>query len=176
MKVIRLETVLAVLTAVLVATGAGLWIWKPPPPTVEMASAAVSAASSSLAPQVVAVTADAGVIVSENIFSSTRAAPRVRYTPPGAGDEPESASASESPDAAMIVETPLPQVFGIMMGPGGATALIQSDSAGASGRLYREGDQVGPYRIVRITGGSVIVRGPLGRHELRIQPREEPAR
>ncbi len=175
MKLIRLETVLAALAAVLVAAGAGLWIWEPPSPTVEMAPAAVSAAPSYVAPQAVAVTADAGVIVSENIFSSTRAAPRVRYTPPGAGDEPESASASESP-AAMVVETPLPQVFGIMMGPGGATALIQPDSAGASGRLYREGDQVGPYRIVRITGGSVTVRGPLGRHELRIQSREEPGR
>ncbi len=176
MKVIRLETLLAVLTAVLVAIGAGLWIWQPSPPAVERAAAAVSPPAPSAAPRIVAVTADAGVIVSENIFSSTRAAPPVRYTPPGAGDEPESASANESPDAAMIVETPLPQVFGIMMGPGGATALIQSDSAGASGRLYREGDQIGPYRIVRITGASVTVRGPLGRHELRIQPREEPGR
>jgi len=76
----------------------------------------------------------------------------------------------------MIVETPLPQVFGTMTGPGGSTALIQSDSAGASGRLYREGDQVGQYRIIRITGGSVVVRGPSGRHELKIQSREAPGR
>lgn len=60
-----------------------------------------------------------------------------------------------------------------MLGPGGASALMQADSAGASGRLVREGDRLGPYRIVKISGSSVIVSGPAGRVELKIQPRED---
>lgn len=172
----RPETVLAVLTACLVAAGVGLWIWRPSLPAVEVSQTPVSPPPLPRTARAVAGTADAGVIVSENIFSSTRAAPRVRYTPPGAGDEPEMASTSEPADAGMIIEAPLPQVFGTMMGPGGATALIQTDSAGASGRLYREGDKVGQYRIMQITSGSVIVRGPLGRRELKIQSREASGR
>lgn len=176
MRMRRIELVLTVLTAALAATGVGLWIWQPPLPAAAKAPDLVSPAPGPRSVSVVPSVVENRVIVDANIFSSTRAAPRVRYTPPGAGDERDVASMSEAANAAMIVETPLPQVFGTMTGPGGSTALIQSDSAGASGRLYREGDQVGQYRIIRITGGSVVVRGPSGRHELKIQSREAPGR
>lgn len=172
----RLEMVLTVLTVALTVAAAGLLLWEPPLPTTQ---AGPQSAQPLPAPRPVPASrapGEAGVIVSQNMFSSTRAAPRVRYTPPGAGDEPDVAFPGEPADAGMIVETPLPQVFGTMTGPGGATALIQPDPASASGRLYREGEQVGEYRIIQITSGSVVVRGPGGRHELKIQTREAPAR
>lgn len=172
----RLELALAVMTVVLVAAGIGLWIWRPPLRLPDIAQPPATqpspVSSESLRTGKVAATiADAGVIVNENIFSSTRAAPRVRYTPPGAGDT-DAFPAAAPADEAMVIEAPLPQVFGTMTGPGGATALIQPDSAGASGRLYREGDKVGEFFIIRITSGSVMVRGPGGRHELKVQPKD----
>ncbi len=176
MRTRRVETVLSLLTAALVLGGAGLWIWRPPLPEVAVTASAAQLAQPPRNDGGVARAADASVIVSENMFSSTRAAPRVRYTPPGAGDAADIASEPAPNSTGMVVDAPLPQVFGTMTGPGGATALIQPDSAGASGRLYREGDQVGQYRIIRITSGSVTVRGPGGRHELKVQSKEASGR
>ena len=176
MRTRRIETLLAVLTAGLVVAGAGLWIWRPSLPEVTVTPATAQPVQSPRKDRGAGRAADASVIVDENMFSSTRAAPRVRYTPPGAGDATDFASEPAPASTEIVVDAPLPQVFGTMTGPGGATALIQPDSAGASGRLYREGDQVGQYRIIRITSGSVTVRGPGGRHELRVQSKEAPRR
>lgn len=176
MRTRRVEIVLGVLTVVLVIAGAGLWIWRPPLPEVAVTPPAARPVQPPRNDRGIARAADASVIISENMFSSTRAAPRARYTPPGAGDATDIASEPAPNSTEMVVDAPLPQVFGTMTGPGGATALIQPDSAGASGRLYREGDQVGQYRIIRITSGSVTVRGPGGRHELKVQSKEASGR
>lgn len=172
-----MEMALTVLTVGLAGAGAGLWVWRAPMPEPAVASvaevpAAAASSASTLTDRAAFGDDDARIIVSENIFSSTRAAPRVRYTPPGAGDAAGVASMDDPVPTEMIIEAPLPQVFGTMTGPGGATALIQPDSAGASGRLYREGEKVGEYRIIQITSGSVVVRGPGGRHELKVQSRD----
>jgi hypothetical protein len=169
----RIEMTLRVLTVVFAVTGAAFWILPPSVPDVLLT--AKSQTASLAINRAVAQSSDsasASAIVASNIFSPSRAAPGKRYTPPGTGGEGEETNAHVS-DVPVMPPSPPPRVFGTMMGPGGATALMQTDSAGASGRLYREGERVGGYRILKISSSSVIVRGPEGRIELKIQPRED---
>ncbi len=112
---------------------------------------------------------DANAIVAGNIFSPSRAAPSTRYTP---GDGLR-ADASEAPMETIAPSVAPPRVYGTMHGPSGAMALMQADSAGASGRLFREGERVGAFRIEKILGSSVIVRGPSGRIEIKVEPQPE---
>lgn len=158
------------LTILLVFVGVVFWLKEPSVPYVVIPPAAVGRATASPTHSPSA-SSDAGVIVSSNMFSATRAAPSVRYTPPGAGGV--SADVSFMPDEVVAIAAPPPRVFGTMTGSNGATALIQPDSAGSSSRLYREGERVGAFRIEKILANSVIVRGPSGRMELKVQQGEE---
>lgn len=158
------------LTTMLVLTGILFWLKEPSVQEVVIPAAASSrpvsdgVGSGKVSP-------DAGAIVSSNMFAATRAAPAVRYTPPGAGGM--SADASPMENDVVALPTPPPRVFGTMTGSNGATALIQPDSAGSSSRLYREGERVGAFRIEKILPSSVIVRGPSGRMELKVEQGEE---
>ena len=167
----RLETTLKILTSLFVITGAILWLL---PSRVPAASALPLAVTQPTTPSVSTPSSDSAsvsAVIASNIFSPSRVPPRSRYSPAtGSGEEP--AGAGGVPSASLLTPPPL-RVFGTMTGPGGATALMVTDSAGASGRLYREGDRIGGYRVVRITGSSVVVSGPAGRVELKIQPRED---
>ncbi len=158
------------LTISLVVVGVVFWLQEPSVPNVVIPPAAATRTTVAEI-QSSSTGSDAGVIVSSNIFSATRAAPSVRYTPPGAGGV--SADVSSMPDEVVAIAAAPPRVFGTMTGSNGATALIQPDSAGSSSRLYREGERVGAFRIEKILPNSVIVRGPSGRMELKVQQGEE---
>ncbi|MEO5904050.1 MAG: hypothetical protein ABIQ55_08575 [Gemmatimonadaceae bacterium] len=167
---VALRTMLNALTISMVAVGVFFFLKEPSLPNVVIPAATGghgSAGQMSSTPK----SADAAVIVSSNIFSATRAAPPVRYTPPIAGAT--SAGVSSTQDEVVTLSAPPPRVFGTMTGPNGATALIQPDSAGSSSRLYREGERVGAFRIEKILTGSVIVRGPSGRVELKVEQGED---
>ena len=167
----RLEMTLKVLTILFVAAGVMLWLVPPRAPATSALPSALTRPTAQAASTPSSDSVSISTIIASNIFSPSRAAPRSRYSP-ATGTEPSPAGVEQVPSASLVSPPPL-HVFGTMMGPGGATALMVTDSAGASGRLYREGDKIGGYRIVRITGSSVIVTGPSGRVELRIQPRED---
>lgn len=158
---------------VLAATGLLLWLREPNVPRVTLPAVASRHAVSSVAQSQSGLNVDAATIVTSNIFAATRTPPAARYTPPGAGGSPDVGSGSAMQDQLPAAPVSPPRVYGTMTGPDGATALIQIDSAGASGRLYREGDRVGVFRIERILAGSVVVRGPLGRLELKVEQRED---
>jgi len=162
------RSLLNALTIALVVTGIVFWLKEPSVPSVVIPAAAARSSGQISSP---AKSAEAGVIVSSNMFSATRAAPSVRYTPPGAGGT--SADVSAAQDEVVALPAPPPRVFGTMTGPNGATALIQPDSAGSSSRLYREGERVGAFLIEKILTSSVIVRGPSGRMELKVEQGED---
>ncbi|MDQ6717186.1 MAG: hypothetical protein M3Z17_02430 [Gemmatimonadota bacterium] len=111
---------------------------------------------------------DAGpTVVGSDIFSATRAAPGQRYNPTAGGSESQvGAAASVSPYG----PEPLPHLSGVLRSPTGALALMQADSAGSVGRMYRTGDRIGGYRVVRIDDSSVVVAGPRGRTRIRVNP------
>lgn len=109
---------------------------------------------------------DAGpATVASDIFSATRAAPTHRYNPI-AGDavSPPGGAGSVSPYA----YEPLPHLSGVVRSPSGTLALMQPDSEGASGRLYKTGDRIGGYRVVRIDDSSVVIAGQQGRVKIRV--------
>lgn len=169
----RIKTGFDIATGLLVVGAVAFWIIEPPLPAANAAGhrTAASVSAQTQSPAAAAPDrSDASAIVSGNIFSATRAAPVARYTPAGSGNE-----AMAEPPALTEFVPPVvpPRVYGTMSGPAGATALIQSDSAGSSGRLYREGERVGQFRIERILGSSVILRGPSGRVEITVERREE---
>lgn len=64
----------------------------------------------------------------------------------------------------------VPHLFGTVIGPGGATALMRLDPAVPGAQIYREGDRAGIYRVVRISEQSVILSGPGGQIVLRLIP------
>ena len=161
------------LTAILVLTGAFFW-FKEPAVTVVTLPSVTPAAGGQKPPAMNTKSApDAGAIVTSNMFSASRAAPAARYTPPGADGVSAEPSDLAMKDAISAPAASPPRVFGTMTGPNGATALIQPDSAGSSSRLYREGESVGAFRIEKILAASVIVRGPSGRLELKVEQRED---
>ncbi|HUQ48404.1 MAG TPA: hypothetical protein VM053_09200 [Gemmatimonadaceae bacterium] len=167
-----IKRILNILTVGLVVIGVFFWFRKPVIPPVGIPPA-LDAATSLAAVGPMTSSVDAIDIVGSNMFSASRAAPAARYTPPGAGgmsSDPSDASMQDEPAAPAA---PPPRVYGTMTGPNGATALIEGDSAGASSRLYREGDRVGAYRIVKILPSSVVVTGPAGRVSLKVEQREE---
>ena len=165
--VVAFRTLLNALTIALVVIGVFFWLKEPSVPSVDIPAAAARSPGQISSPP---KSADAGAIVSSNMFSATRAAPSVRYTPPGAGGTPADVSATQGEVVALPAH---PRGFGTMTGPNGATALIQPDSAGSSSRLYREGERVGSFRIEKILTSSVIVRGPAGRIELKVEQGED---
>lgn len=105
------------------------------------------------------------VIIDANIFSRTRAAPANRYDPLAVDVEPE-ASMDEfvTPEPEAVV----PHLFGTVLGPGGAVALLRLDARIAEARPYREGDAAGGYRVLKINEQSVVLGSPQGQIVLRL--------
>ncbi|MEO7366927.1 MAG: hypothetical protein ABIZ36_03160 [Gemmatimonadaceae bacterium] len=169
-RAVAFRASLNALTIVLVTIAILFWVKEPSVPevTIPPAAAVHAPAGRGGSPS---VSSESGVLVSSNMFSATRAAPSVRYTPPGAGGM--SADVSSVPDEVVVLPAPPPRVFGTMIGSNGTTALIQPDSAGSSSRLYHEGERVGAFRIEKILTNSVIVRGPSGRIELKVEQGED---
>src|SRR2546430_17189859 len=85
-----------------------------------------------------------------SIFSRTRTAPLVRFTPAGRAAR-GTAFASRRP--------PL-KLYGITVGPQGAVALIDADPKIPGAEIYRVGDLVAGARLVAITDSTVTLAQP----------------
>ena len=168
-QVTRLERALKALTLLFLTMAAGTFLWRPSLPTAEKpVSGLDTAATRSLAaldPQV------GPAIVAANIFSARRAPPATRYRP--YLSEAESAPAPAPRVAAADAdggtgEDRVPQLFGIVLGPAGATALLRLDPGASGALIYREGDQGGAFQVVKIEERSVVLKGPKGQIVLRL--------
>ncbi|MBI4521872.1 MAG: hypothetical protein HY701_13625 [Gemmatimonadetes bacterium] len=172
-KVRRIELALWAVTIIFAVATAGTLFWRPAIPRVEIPPAGLDTPPAPGAPRVVMDAAAVQAIVDANIFSSSRAAPAVRYSPlepdPGTG-------AAMMPDPALTETTggtddeAVPHLYGTVIGPRGATALMRLDPAIPGAQIYREGDRGGIYRVVRINEQSVILSGPGGRIVLSLIP------
>jgi hypothetical protein len=117
-------------------------------------------------------------VVRTNIFSARRSPPSRRYTfgeadertdvafepamtPDLGGDVTDSASAPPADD-------PVPHLYGTVLGPADATALLRLDRRATEPTLYRVGDRAGGYRVAEIGDRSVTLTGPNGRVILRL--------
>ena len=153
---------------IFVAIGLAFWFWTPDV-TPDPDDAAILAENSAAAPGVnVPVSAEISGIISSNIFSATRTAPARRYNPADY-ESTDGSSVPEVVPSAPVIQQPVPELFGTVLGGGGAMALMQADSSGATARLFREGDRIGQYRVIKIKPSSVIVSGPDGRREIQVE-------
>ena len=154
-------------TALAMIAGVGLWLWNPEPDSsAREAEPAPGAGKIAIENRVLPVP-DRSAIVAANIFSPARTPPERRYNPAADefGDAPDPAAEMVPVEA---VQSP-PQLFGTVLGPGGGMALMQADSADGPARLFREGEKVGGYRLLKIKASSVVVGGPSGRLEIQVQ-------
>jgi len=100
-------------------------------------------------------------IVAANIFSQTRTAPSVRFSPAGrAGARP----------AAPAPRGPRLTLYGTTVGPQGAVALIDADPKVPGAEIYRLGDVVAGAALVAITDSTVTLAEPSGPLVLHLRP------
>lgn len=154
------------LGAAAILAGAGFWLWNPEP-SAEYHDSAIQIAGGAL--PAVASAVDLSSVTGANIFSATRTSPARRYNPADYESVDGSAPASMETTTQTEPAIELPQVFGTVLGPGGSMALMQGDSADGPGRLFREGDRVGRFRVIKVKANSVIVSGPTGRVEIKVE-------
>lgn len=110
-------------------------------------------------------------IISANVFSASRSAPRVRYLPPDLAPAAEdSLSARGTPPVQRL------RLFGTVVGPSGTAALIDADPAVRGAEIYGVGDVVDGRRIVAVSESTVVLDGAAGRLVLRMQPAIQPSR
>lgn len=99
-------------------------------------------------------------IVAANVFSAGRAAPRVRFAPPG----------TAVADRAAPPVRPAFTLYGITVTSQGALALIDADPRIPGAELYRVGDLAGGARLSAITDSTVTLVQPSGPLVLRLSP------
>ena len=153
-----------------------LFVW-----TVDDSVTPVSPPIATIAPSGVAlavVDTLASAIVARNVFSASRRAPTVRFTPPGAelsapnvmmgtlslaGADSSSGAVGSAPD------TP-PRLYGIIAQDGVRRALLLLTASGDSPRLYGVGDRQHGYRVISIAQDRVVLATPTGSRTLRLIP------
>ena len=167
----RLERIFQIATAMIALTAL---LWPARVSNAEIAPPGSTARASKAAPRTFEASA-ADAVIAGNIFSPARTAPARRFNP-AEPDEPEVTPPPpvDNSDVASDDEEAVPHLFGIVIGPAGATALLRLDRENPDAQIYREGDRGGRYRVVKINERSVILDGPSGRIELRL-PRPERA-
>ncbi len=157
----RVELSLRGLTVIGILVAAGALSWRPSVPAGEIVPAGLESPAVAEPPPAIDHAAEQA-IVAGNIFSASRAAAARRFDPlaTGGGSVPESA-----PNGA---DEGVPRLYGTVVGPRGASALMLFDARVAGAQLYREGDRGGTYRVKKIDEQSVILIGPEGRIVLRL--------
>jgi len=95
-------------------------------------------------------------IVAGNIFSPSRAAPAVRFTPNRPTGPAKAAPPKPKPSGPVI------RLFGITKGLNGAVALIDADPKIKGAEIYRVGDRVGGSPISAINDSTVVIARPSG--------------
>ncbi len=121
----------------------------------------------------------ASTIVARNVFSASRRAPTVRFTPPGdelpppnvmMGTLPFAGGDSTSGADGIAPDTP-PRLYGIIAQDGVRRALLLLTASGDSPRLYDVGDRQNGYRVVSIAHDRVVLATSTGSRTLRLLSR-----
>src|SRR5215218_65881 len=172
----RLVLGLNAATVLLVLAGIALLVVPLPAPAgrVTDSLASVAPTPDGVTPTSIADVGAAERVVKTDIFSSRRGPPARRYAF-GETSEPADASLSDMTPAPALAGEPLdsvtastasdavPHLYGTMMGPNEATALLRLDASLSEPRLYRVGDRAAGYRVADISDRSVTLVGRAGR-------------
>lgn len=114
-------------------------------------------------------------VVLANVFSSRRAPPTSRYSPPDAVMDTAGGMVEMAVESPAADEAPAgtPLLLGTVVGAHGTQALLQLDPYAGQPRLYSVGDRDAGYRVVSIAPRSAVLVGPQGRVTVRLEPKEE---
>ena len=168
-QVTRLELALKALSLLFLVIAAGVLLW---PVALPEATSPLPGLTAPAGTRVLASAdpASARTVVTANIFSARRAPPATRYRPYFSEAESAPAQPRVVPQAGDqgSAEDRVPQLFGIVQGPAGSTALLRLDPAAPGSLVYREGDRGGAYQVVKIEERSVVLNGPKGQIVLRL--------
>jgi hypothetical protein len=169
----RTSRALYAVTAVLLLLGLALRIVPAPAGGQNLASASPRrlAPGGGAGPTAVEIPGVAAAMVERNLFSPSRSAPPVRYTPPDLAPAPE-----EQPPARRGPPPTRLRLFGTVVGPSGTAALIDADPKVRGVEIYQIGDEVGGRRIVAVSESTVVLDGTAGRLVLRLQSAPLPTR
>lgn len=171
----RLELSLQALTAILLLIAVLALLSRPSLHAVAVPPERLDAVAGPDAPFAGIDPAVTQAVIDANVFSPTRTAPEMRYSP----FEPDPATVaapmtdSVPSDSTMVSEDEgVPKLYGTIIGPGGAAALMRLDPAAPNAVLYREGQRGGAYRVIKVDEQSVVLRGPEGRIVLKLVRQE----
>src|SRR5262245_10264114 len=165
----RIQRALLLAAALFALVALAALVWPARVPTTQIAPGGIdsSAVKASSTHTVEAAASAADAVVAGNIFSPSRTPPARRYNPTEPDESVE--VAPPEPETTDVNEAErVPHLYGVVMGPAGATALLRLDPAIPDAQIYREGDKAGRYTVVKINERSVILDGPTGRIELRL--------
>lgn len=171
--------------AVLLISGAAMWLLPVSMPEAVPALPTAPSSDSAAAPGApgVADPAIAEDIAIASIFLNSRTPPSRRYRPPdasleaaGGGPggimEPTPMTMPPAMSDSLNLAGEIPRLFGTIVDTTGAKALLHL--SGSSGpRLYAAGESDGGYRVISITPRTAVLSGPAGRITLRLDPPPE---
>jgi hypothetical protein len=104
-------------------------------------------------------------IAEGNIFSPTRSAPTVRFTPPDL-----SPPAEEQRPARRGPRSRRLRLFGTVVGPSSTAALIDADPVIRGAEIYQVGELVAGRRLIAVSESTAVLAGAAGRMVLRLHP------
>ncbi len=107
-------------------------------------------------------------IVARNLFSATRRAPSVRFSPPGSEEETPQTTSAATAMATGAGSDDGPRLFGIISQNGERRALLQLPGTDSTPYLVSAGDRRGGYRIVSIAPDRVVVVSSAGTRTVRL--------
>jgi hypothetical protein len=107
------------------------------------------------------------LVIAQNVFSATRSAPRVRWSPPGLEapsmePTPLDTLAPMLPADSGAAADPVPTLYGTVVGGAPARALLRLSTADAVPRLVAEGESHAGWRVLRVEATRVVLRPPGG--------------
>ena len=145
----------------------------PPPPVAVEPAASAEAVTATVA----SAESDSllGAVINGNVFSATRRAPRVRFSPPGQRALEAELPTDPAEDASGVTaDDALPRLSGIVAVNGERRALLQFVAADEVPKLYRINESHAGYRIVQIGPDRVVLASRAGTRTLRLSHRAPP--
>jgi hypothetical protein len=103
---------------------------------------------------------DDTTIINGNIFSASRSAPRMRYTPP---------DLAPSPELARPVARAASPGLHLLGTVSGTAALMDADPKIPGAEIYQIGDVIRGKRLVAVLDSTAVLEGPTGRTVLKLQ-------
>jgi hypothetical protein len=157
----RATRVLYGAAATLFLAGLAVRLMPAPLPASQSAERGLASQSSGVARVAPAERGADSTIVSGNIFSLSRSAPAVRYTPPDLA-----APAPAARPRAVRSGTPGLRLLGTVSG---TAALVDANPEIPGAEIYQIGDVIRGKRLVAVLDSSAVLEGPTGRTVLRLE-------